>query len=157
MPPKADEVNPTALRSLITELKADHGKKYARAAEHQARLAALTKAAAAGKDVTADLVTLQRQVLLFDVDKLLAIRRHEQRQQRIISHYLHVNRYPRALTHIFNPLRPVADRHIVGMHHLITGQQPVTFTGASGNQSFDHRRRPPWINTEIIEHSALFQ
>jgi len=75
--PKADHVDPAALRTLITELKADHGKKYARAEEHLTRLTALTTATASGKDVTAGLATLQRQVLLFDVDKLLVIRRYE--------------------------------------------------------------------------------
>ena len=74
---KSDTVDPAALRALITELQADHGAKYARAAEHVKRLDTLVKAQAAGKDVKGDLATLQRQVLLFDVDKLLVIRRFE--------------------------------------------------------------------------------
>jgi len=75
--PKADHVNAEALRKLMAKLQAHHGRKYPAAGEHLKRLDALVKAAAAGKDVTADLATLQRDVLLFDVDKLLVIRRHE--------------------------------------------------------------------------------
>ncbi len=85
--PKADQVDPAKLRELITELEASHGAKYACADQHLARLDALTKAAAGGKDVGADLAQLQRQALLFDVDKLLVIKRHEIRASHVYTYH----------------------------------------------------------------------
>ncbi len=66
--PWVDQVERDALRALILRLQAKHGAAYPQAQAHLARLAT------AEDDGLAD---LQREVLLFDVDRLVAIRRHE--------------------------------------------------------------------------------
>ncbi len=68
--PQVDDVDPEELRQLIGDLKAAHGEKYAQASEHLARLDQLD-------DESDELFELQREVLLFDVDKLLVIKRQE--------------------------------------------------------------------------------
>lgn len=83
-------VAPDSLRALIGELESLHGAKYPQAADHRARLdrleAVLREAASAKDDPAAEkrkeeigkeLERLQREVLLFDVDKLVVIQRHE--------------------------------------------------------------------------------
>jgi len=82
--PWVEQNNPVALRRLIGELKQAHGAAYGRSAEHLARLDALvkSKAEAAGDParldgVAAELERLERDVLLFDVDQLVVIKRHE--------------------------------------------------------------------------------
>lgn len=62
-PPKA-EVDSVA--SLVKELSTRYGESYAAAASHRTRLVAPTAA-----------VDVQREALLFDVDQLLLIKRHE--------------------------------------------------------------------------------
>jgi len=64
------EAGPDSLRRLIGELKKIHGDKYAKADEHLARFNDC-------KDDAEKLAELQREVLLFDVDKLLGIKRYE--------------------------------------------------------------------------------
>jgi len=85
-----EDADPAALRSLIERLRDAHGANYAKAAEHLARLDAIERsrlqnAAADGPSDDGDsldgiaeaMERLEREVLLFDVDKLVAIRRHE--------------------------------------------------------------------------------
>ncbi len=68
--PKVDEVDCEKLRGLITQLMKLHGRRYAKGPEHLARLDKLA-------DDADQLVKLQREVLLFDVERLLVIKRHE--------------------------------------------------------------------------------
>ncbi len=68
--PRAGKVDREKVRALIADLKAIHGKRYAKAADHLSRLEKV-------EDGSEDLAKLQREVLLFDVDKLLAIMRYE--------------------------------------------------------------------------------
>jgi len=68
--PRVDVVERQRLRALIERLHKLHGSRYSRAAEHLARLDALA-------DDAPELVALQREVLLFDVDRLLVIKRYE--------------------------------------------------------------------------------
>ena len=87
--PSLEKPDPKQVRALIDQLAAIHGASYAQATEHRARLERLEKALAgtggegdtradeALDQVEADLVQLQRDVLLFDVDKAVVIRRHE--------------------------------------------------------------------------------
>lgn len=80
--PGDGEPDPESLARLIGNLKQLHGNRYTSAAEHEARLAELTSqwttASEDGREQLADPFTqLKRDVLLFDVDRILAIRRHE--------------------------------------------------------------------------------
>ena len=68
--PQLDKVDRARLSKLIDDMKAIHGQKYTKAEEHAKRLAEL-------KDDSPELVALQREILLFGVDKLLVIKRHE--------------------------------------------------------------------------------
>ena len=86
--PWVDTVDGDSLRLLMTELMATHGPRYRQGPQHLQRLAALQQALAvpAGDGAAArrrrakidrDLVQLQREVLLFDVDQLIVIKRFE--------------------------------------------------------------------------------
>jgi len=68
--PKVDQVDREKLRGLITRLMKLHGSRYAKGPEHLARLDKLT-------DDAEQLIKLQGEVLLFDVERLLVIKRHE--------------------------------------------------------------------------------
>jgi len=67
--PPVDQVDRAKLRALIVELVKLHGDRYPRGPEHLARLDK--------SDNEDGLIALQREVLTFDVDRLLVIRRHE--------------------------------------------------------------------------------
>ncbi len=87
--PSLEKADPKQIRALIDQLAAIHGANYSQASEHLARLERLEKAlAGTGGEgdtraderldrIEADLVQLQRDILLFDVDKAVVIRRHE--------------------------------------------------------------------------------
>lgn len=90
MMPWVEKNDPGHIRALIERLARAHGPKYAQAAEHLARLEKL-EAAQSGRKAAApapatdeeaerirdDLEQLERDVLLFDLDKLVVIQRHE--------------------------------------------------------------------------------
>jgi len=72
------------VRRLITELHKTHGGDYPQAAEHLARLGDLERVkqesggdSSRQEELADDLEQLERDVLLFDVDKLVVIKRHE--------------------------------------------------------------------------------
>ena len=71
--PWVDRVDPDRLEALIRRLSAAHGAAYPEAQTHLETLAELRNTPDNGEA----LARLQRAVLLFDVDALLAIRRHE--------------------------------------------------------------------------------
>jgi hypothetical protein len=75
--PPVDVVNVDHLRKLIQSLAKASGPKYAQAGEHLARLARLAQRAAQDEDVEADLAQLQREVLLFEVERFVVIQRYE--------------------------------------------------------------------------------
>ena len=82
--PWVEENDCGQIRRLIMELQKAHGDAYHQSPEHLARLERLEKAREAAEgdderleDVTAKLEQLEREVLLFDVDKLVVIKRHE--------------------------------------------------------------------------------
>ncbi|MCR4413435.1 MAG: hypothetical protein NUV77_13525, partial [Thermoguttaceae bacterium] len=92
------KAEPQAIRQLIDRLRREHGPKYAQAAEHLARLARLEKpfyeAEAAGEaaeerleQITGELEQLERDVLLFDLDKLVVIRRHEIEASHVYTYH----------------------------------------------------------------------
>jgi len=70
-----DDVDADSLRELIAWLKTTHGEKYQDAIDDLGQLEALAR-----RDVEEDqeqIAQLQRSILLFDVDRLLVIKRHE--------------------------------------------------------------------------------
>ncbi len=76
------EPDPEALAQLIGDLKQIHGRDYSDAANHQARLTELAATLATASEDEQDQLAerfaqLKRDVLLFDVERVLAIRRHE--------------------------------------------------------------------------------
>ncbi|MBN1418096.1 MAG: hypothetical protein JXP34_04930, partial [Planctomycetes bacterium] len=75
--PWVDSVDLEKLAALIEALRDAHGERYARCAEHRERLAALAAARIREEEIEDDLAALQREVLLFDVERLVVIRRHE--------------------------------------------------------------------------------
>jgi hypothetical protein len=81
--PWVEEADVAGVRGLIQRMESLHGPRYPQAAEHRARLEDLEKATEATADedrraeIEADLEKLERDVLLFDVDNLLVIKRHE--------------------------------------------------------------------------------
>jgi hypothetical protein len=80
-PPPIDQVNRGWLRSLIVAMTGLHGDTYAAGPRHLARLDRL-------KPGAGELTDLQREVLLWDVEKLLVIKRHE-----IISSHVYTYHY----------------------------------------------------------------
>ncbi|MCL4202096.1 MAG: hypothetical protein KJ000_06360 [Pirellulaceae bacterium] len=71
----ANDVDPPSLRALILALKTAHRDNYPQADDH---LRQLQRLETAGDEEAADrLAELQRAALLFDVDRLLVIKRHE--------------------------------------------------------------------------------
>jgi hypothetical protein len=78
--PWVGKVDPAKLRALIGKLARRYGPGYPQAREHLARLDGLEKARAtppAAAKAAAELDRLQREVLTFDVDRLVVIKRHE--------------------------------------------------------------------------------
>ncbi len=79
-PPRVDAVDRDRLRALIERLHELHAAGYPQAAEHLARLDKLANDAP-------ELVELQREVLLFDVDRLLVIKRHEINASHVYTYH----------------------------------------------------------------------
>lgn len=78
--PWVDRVEPGRLGECIRALSALHGPGYPAAGDHLKRLGRLEKRIARGKQsakLNAALADLQKEVLLFDVDALLVIKRRE--------------------------------------------------------------------------------
>ncbi len=67
LPPQVDNPAPAALANLIRELADRHGATYSAAEAHLAQL----------NDAQTDPAALQREALLFDMDRLVVIKRHE--------------------------------------------------------------------------------
>ncbi|MBI4663852.1 MAG: hypothetical protein HY735_34050 [Verrucomicrobia bacterium] len=67
----------SALRSVIAVMQQTHGAKYAAADSHTQALNRLEAAVRKGEETSAEFEQLQRNVLLFDVERLVAIQRHE--------------------------------------------------------------------------------
>ncbi len=85
--PFVDEADPQFLRALIEQLQRTHGAHYAQADAHLARLAKLQAQLEAGADVEKALAELQREVLLFDVQRLLVVQRHEINSSHVYTYH----------------------------------------------------------------------
>jgi len=86
------------LRSLIVELMRIHGEKYAAGPQHLARLNKLA-------DDAEELPDLQREVLLFDVEKLLVVKRHEINASHVYTYHYEGQRNGGGL-YIVSPRQP---------------------------------------------------
>ena len=82
--PWVEECDPSKVRALIRKLVSDHGAAYRQSDEHLTRLDRLEKELSQPDDnqdrldqIHDQLEQLERDVLLFDVDKLVVIKRHE--------------------------------------------------------------------------------
>ncbi len=75
--PQIDNVDPAGLKALIKRLGELHGSDYRLREEHLRRLAEAENRPASRPSASDDLVRLQREVLLFDVERLLIIKRFE--------------------------------------------------------------------------------
>ena len=124
-----EDSDPQHLRELIGRLRRLHGDSYPQAARHLARLEKLQHAydeattAGATEDrleaVTDQLEQLERDVLLFDVDRLLVIKRHEITATHVYTyHYEGFN--PGGGLYLVWPREP--DREPVELVALPTGQ-----------------------------------
>lgn len=82
--PWVDQVDPESLRQLITALKMEHGRDYTQAERHNSQLGRIRNKNAPSGDKMA---TLQRNVLLFDVNKLLVIKRHEINASHVYTYH----------------------------------------------------------------------
>jgi mono/diheme cytochrome c family protein len=85
--PPVDQVDVPQLRALIGALQRTHGPKYAQAGEHLQRLARETTEAGPGRAGNEALAQLQREVLLFDVPRLLVLQRHEINASHVYTYH----------------------------------------------------------------------
>jgi len=93
--PWVEKNEPKHIRELIAALQRIHGDHYLQAAEHLARLDRLESAAgpassqraAEQEKIQESLEQLERDVLLFDVDKLLVIQRHEINASHVYTYH----------------------------------------------------------------------
>lgn len=102
----AAEVDVAALRGLILSLQAEHKQAYTKASEHLQQLQTL---AAREDDLAAEqLADLQRAVLLFDVQRLLVIKRHEIDASHVYTYHYEGQRDGGGL-YVVSPLEPQRD------------------------------------------------
>ncbi|NOX56590.1 MAG: hypothetical protein GXP27_19535 [Planctomycetes bacterium] len=97
--PWVEQVDFGLLRRLIERLAEEHGRRYCQRAEHLARLQALQQEwhnaeASSGQEsarrleqLRHELERLERQVLLWDVDELLVIKRHEINASHVYTYH----------------------------------------------------------------------
>ena len=98
--PWVEKNDPKHIRELILSLRRLHGDRYVQSAEHLGRLAKLEAAAAGLRSKTKSAESaddqermqeafeqLERDVLLFDIDKLLVIQRHEINASHVYTYH----------------------------------------------------------------------
>jgi hypothetical protein len=117
------------VRELIAQLEEAHGDAYRQAAEDRVRLDELEKAKqAAGHDedrleeLSADLEELERDVLLFDVDKLVVIKRHEITASHVYTYH-------------YEGFRAGGGLYVVSPH--VPGHAPVELVSSPTGQILD--------------------
>jgi len=80
-----DQVSPGALGAMIRWLQQTHGAGYAAAEQHLVRFAAVESPD--DDEAQPELARLQRDALLFDVDRLLVIKRHEINASHVYTYH----------------------------------------------------------------------
>lgn len=91
--PWVETTDSNALAAMIDSLAAIHGGDYPAAAAHRTRLAELVQSrrASAGDDrlaeIDSDLEQLERDVLLFDLDRAVVIKRHEIEASHVYTYH----------------------------------------------------------------------
>ncbi len=104
----ADSVAPPALGCLIRKLQGIHGRRYAQADAHRALFDQLAAEEALSPEQEAKLIALQREVLLFDVDRLLVIKRHEITASHVYTYHYEGQRNGGGL-YLVDPHHPNAE------------------------------------------------
>jgi len=101
-----DDVDSDSLGRLIAWLQATHGEKYQSAIEDLGQLKALEQ----GDDEEAleQIARLQRSVLLFDIDRLLVIKRHEITASHVYTYHYEGQKNGGGL-HVFSAHDPEAE------------------------------------------------
>jgi hypothetical protein len=127
--PWVEENDCGAIRRLILGLVKVHGATYRQSAAHLARLEQLEKAKreAGGDpgrldDLAAKLEALEREVLLFDVDKLLVIKRHEITASHVYTYH-------------YEGFKPGGGLYVVSPH--APGYAPVELVSSPEGQILD--------------------
>ena len=85
--PPVDQVDVPQLRALIGALRQTHGANYARAGQHLEQLVRGQSEVGTGRDGSGKLAQLQREVLLFDVPRLLVLQRHEINASHVYTYH----------------------------------------------------------------------
>ncbi len=130
--PGVDQVDRRELRRLIGQLEEIHRERYSRAGEHLARLDGLEREqreieqAEDDSDaqdrldgIEEELARLQREVLLFDMDRILVIQRHE-----IVASHVY--------TYHYEGFRAGGGMYVVSAHH--GGPEPVELVSSPTGQ-----------------------
>ena len=102
----ADDVDTDSLREMIGWLKTMHSEKYQGAIDDLGQLEALTRGDI--EDNHEQIARLQRDVLLFDVDRLLVIKRHEITASHVYTYHYEGQKNGGGL-YVFSPHEPEAE------------------------------------------------
>ncbi len=107
------EPDPDALAQLIGDMKELHGDRYSAAADHQSGLAELSRQWASASEDDRDRLAeefeqLEREILLCDVDRILAIRRHEITASHVYT-YHYEGFSPGGGLYVVDPRHPEAE------------------------------------------------
>ncbi len=119
--PWVEKTDPAALRLLIASLEQLHRNQYAQAAEHQARLETLS-AKQTPDTPASDLEKLERDVLLFDVDRVAVIKRHEITASHVYTYH-------------YEGFRPGGGLYLVALGN--SQQEPVELVASPTGQILD--------------------
>ncbi len=110
--PMVDVVDVQQLHEMIDRLQRLHGERYRQAAAHREALRALRRRAASGEDVAQALLTLQRDVMTWDIPALLVIERHEINPSHVYTYHCEDFK-PGGGLHVIEPRPPYKRRTLV--------------------------------------------
>jgi len=116
--PRVGEVDCGELRALIGKLRDLHDEGYPQAAEHLARLDRLEKTT----DAEEALAALQRDVLLFDIDEILVIKRHEITASHVYTYH-------------YEGFKPGGGLYVISLKHR--EREPRLLVGSPTGQILD--------------------
>ncbi len=102
----ADDVDPDALRRMIVWLAVTHKKRYPQASGHLDQVDTLQRRG--DEEAQEQLALLQRAVLLFDIDRLLVIKRQEITASHVYTYHYEGQKNGGGL-YVFSPHEPDAE------------------------------------------------
>lgn len=117
--PPIDRVDCEKLGQLIGECRDEHGASYAQYEQH---LSVLRRLQANPEENQEELSRLQRSVLLFDVDRLVAIKRHEITASHVYTYH-------------YEGFKPGGGLYVLDVHNLDT--EPLELVGSPTGQILD--------------------